>query len=481
MAHEKKMLIIHGYSDGTSSFQSLKSFFVKKAGYKPENVHLLKYDSMNDDANFKDFADKLDSEYSRIFGKERIDVTIHSTGALVVRIWLAVRRRRQKELGQPVDCPVKRILMLAPANFGSDLAKMGQSYLGRIRATFFNDNSDPKDFLESGRVVLQGLEPASPFQWDLSKVDLYQEDYFSDIAEADKKCYPFVFAAGNSYKGIGTKLVKQRKKPGTDGTVRICGTSLNTRKCTITFLGPLQPDGAAEGKLSWHNETKHSHIPFAVFNGFNHGSIIDTGFADDEENQNDRQQAYMEELGPGSFLIKALQVESNGDYKTLANEFKSLTDENYNQMADEYKDKYQQVFFKVRDDVDLPVNDYFLDFRVWNFDGTENEVLTEEFDEKLEEKITAHSEDRSCRVMFLNINTVRSLEAQIKAANCKLTMDIQATSANIDIKYRPGRWLVYDGVEDEGLSFMHPNTTTLIDIIVNRLESDKILSVKENV
>jgi hypothetical protein len=67
-----------------------------------------------------------------------------------------------------VPCPVHRLLCFAPANFGSDLAALGQSFLAKFRTTFFNNHSHKEDFLESGKAVLQGLEPASPFQWELS-------------------------------------------------------------------------------------------------------------------------------------------------------------------------------------------------------------------------------------------------------------------------------------------------------------------------
>ena len=77
---------------------------------------------------FKDFADKLDDDYNRIFNGERIDVACHSTGALVVRSWLALRRETQRQLNLSSDCPVEHLLMFAPANFGSDLAKLGQSF-----------------------------------------------------------------------------------------------------------------------------------------------------------------------------------------------------------------------------------------------------------------------------------------------------------------------------------------------------------------
>ena len=46
-------------------------------------------------------------------------------------------------------------------------------FLGKFRTTFFNSHARQEDFLESGKGVLQGLEPASPFQWELSSYDLY--------------------------------------------------------------------------------------------------------------------------------------------------------------------------------------------------------------------------------------------------------------------------------------------------------------------
>ena len=151
-----------------------------------------------------------------------------------------------------------------------DLARLGQSFLGKFRCTFFNDFSRRGDFLESGKEVLQGLEPASPFQWELSEIDLHGESYFGPGADPELTCFPFVFAAGKDYEGeLQAELLRKRKKPGTDGTVRICGTSLNTRKCTIRFTRDNKP-----AEVSWHREAKFSRIPFAVFHGVNHGSIV---------------------------------------------------------------------------------------------------------------------------------------------------------------------------------------------------------------
>jgi hypothetical protein len=476
MSHDKKMLIIHGYSDGSSSFTSLKEFFVQNADYAPDNVHLLDYASMDDEASYRDFADKLDTEYERIFGKERIDVAVHSTGGLIVRIWLALRRVRQRELGKAVDCPVKRIIMLAPAHFGSDLAKMGNSFLGKFRSTFFNDNSNSGDFMESGKVVLQGLEPASPFQWGLSKIDLHQEDYFSYKSSPQKRCYPFIFAAGNSYKGLQAKVVKQRKKPGTDGTVRICGTSLNTRKCTLSLLND-QP------KLKWHPETKFASIPFAVFDKFNHGSIINTGFSSEADDSEDRKEDFMSNIGPGKLILDALKVENEAQYKEASKNFQEITKKNYAQMDEEYRGRFQQFFFKVRDDINRAVDDYFLDFSVETPDGNEDIAFSEKVDELMEAKIHVHSDDKSCRVMMVNVSKIKSLVEEMKKNNCKLILEITAKPLTRDISYKGGRYVIFDSSVKTQNNFLHPNTTTLVDVIINRKETKNLLVIdrEENI
>lgn len=414
--------------------------------------------------------------HKRIFGRERIDVAVHSTGGLIIRIWLALRRKRQRELKKAIDCPVKRIIMLAPAHFGSDLAKMGNSFLGKVRSTFFNNNADPEDFMESGRKVLQGLEPASPFQWKLSNFDLHQEDYFSYKSPPNKRCYPFIFAAGNSYKGFQTKVVKQRKKPGTDGTVRISGTSLNTRKCTLLLLND-QP------KLKWKPETKFASIPFAVFDKFNHGSIINTGFSSDADDSESRKDDFMSDIGPGKLILDALKVENEAQYKEASKKFLEITKKNYAQMGEKYQGKFQQFFFKVRDDINRPVEDYFLDFSVELEDGTEDVELSEKVDDLMEAKIHVHSEDKSCRVMMVNVGKISSLLNELKEKNCKLILEVTAKPLTRDISYKGGRYIIYDSSLKPQNNFLHPNTTTLVDVIIDRKETEKILAIdrEENV
>jgi pimeloyl-ACP methyl ester carboxylesterase len=472
----EKLLIIHGYSDGSTSFKSLRDFFTREAGFAKDDVFLLDYSSMDDDAVFKDFADKLDADYERHLsrgGETRINVACHSTGALVVRAWLALRRERQRELGMMPDCPVKRILMFAPANFGSDLATMGQSFLGKIRSTFFNSNAyRSQDFLESGKHVLQGLEPASPFQWALSAIDLEREDYFGPQDDPDMMCFPFVFAAGDNYAGTAqAKLISKRCMPGTDGTVRICGTSLNTRKVRIEFLKRNEP-----AEYSWIEEKKFSDIPFSVFKDFNHGSIVEAV-----------NWKGVGAVGPRQLVLDALKVDTLAQYVELGKRFSKTMVANYKAMDRKHPNRarYQQFFFRVRDDTDAEVKDFWIDFYVQDADGKLNVDLTARFDKEFETHFYKHSADDACRALLLKCDAMKGFARRLKKLQARLVFDVEGSAPVPNVWYEKGHFVVYDGSggesENDGTpSFLYPNTTTLVDVVLNRRQSAKLLHLVDN-
>jgi len=462
-----RLLIVHGYSDGyvqkNNSFAKLRDFLVAKGGYARTDIHFVEYASMDDQSTFEDFADKLDTDYEKKIGSgNRVDILCHSTGALVTRVWLAHRRQMQRERGLALDSPVHRLFMFAPANFGSDLARMGQSFLGKARCTFFNKNAFDDDRWESGRIVLQGLEPASPFQWQLSMQDLHGETYFGPGDPSGEVCYPFVFAAGNGYTGMEAKVIKARNKPGTDGTVRICGTGLNTRKCTLRATG----NGS---EFVWQAEKKHEQMPFAVFQGFNHGSILNPG-----------EKGFDSPYGPGSALLRALEVRTPRQYAAAASAFDSINDQNYATAAKpEDRDRYQQFFIKVRDDAGFRCEDYFIDFHVAAADKKQQNVLNKMIDTVLEKGVTVHSQDRSMRVFLANLTTLDAFIQQLQAAQGRLELTIRAQCPSNEITYAPTTFTVHDAGKpsDDQPVFLYPNTTTLVEIILNRQQSDRVLNI----
>jgi hypothetical protein len=463
----KALLIVHGYSDGSTSFTALGDFFVSQGLYTSDQVFYLDYSSMDDEATFRDFADKLDADYRTRFAGTRIDVACHSTGSLVVRAWLAMHEARSRRRGLGEPCPVERLLCFAPANFGSDLARLGQSFLGKFRSTFFNSRSHREDFMESGAAVLQGLEPASPFQWELSfECDLHGEHtYFSEARPENQRCYPFVFAAGEAYAGLQAKVIKQRALPGTDGTVRIAGTSLNSRACTLDFR-----QGGAH--LQWWRNQRFARMPFAVFSGVNHGSIIDPacpGFTDAD--------------GPGGMAVQVLRdTTTAAGYATWSAAFDACSAAHHARLPEERQVQFQQFFFRVRDDVDAPVEDYFVDFHVVGPGGRPHAALTEQFDELFETKVHVHSKSKSHRVFWMNCSQLRTFDQALRAAGARLMIEISGKSALPDVRYYVSTFVAYDPAVDPAAGapvLLAPNTTTLVDVILNRSQTDRLLSIGE--
>ncbi len=459
-----KLLIVHGYSDGRTSFNGLGDFLIKKEVYASENVFYLNYSSMDDDATFHDFADKLDADFVDRFGDERLDVICHSTGSLVVRAWLALRAARAARRALTIACPVDRLVCLAPANFGSDLAGLGQSFLGKFRATFFNSNSHKGDFGESGKVVLRGLEPASPFQWDLSfNYDLHSEhSFFRPNRSAAQTCYPFVLAAGEAYTGLEAKVVEPRGRLGTDGTVRIAGTSLNTRACTIDF----RSDGAM---IQWWQEYKFPRIPFAVFSGVNHGSIVDGTRAD-----------YDEPNHPGAVIVEVLSDRRTPEtYERWGRQFEEISEWNFERLPPERQGRFQQFFFRVQDDVDQVVEDYHIDFHVEGPDGEPHEDLTLQFDRDFQSHITTHSTTRSHRVFMMDCTNLEQFGADLAVHNARLVLEITGVSPLPDVRYVTSRFVVYDpaAVRPGEPNLLFPNTTTLINVSLNRMQTARLLSI----
>ena len=462
----KKLLIVHGYSDSSESFVNLKNFFVENRAYAEGDIYFVDYTSMDDQTTYFDLADKLDSDYQRLAGGERIDVACHSTGSLVVRAWLALHNERSL-LRRPDDlpsCPIKRLLCFAPANFGSDLAVLGQSVLSKFRTTFFNKHAKKRDAFETGKVLLQGLEPASPFQWMLSNRDLHGEHtYFSPKQPPSRQCFPFVFAAGESYGGMQAKLIKQRGMPGTDGTVRIPGTSLNTRKCIIDFADDKKPE------LEWYDETKFADIPFAVFQGLNHGSIVDGS-----------SETFRDAWGPGPLAILATKVETTEQYNALAKSFRTASEKNYQRAKTEASGVYQQFFFKVRDDVDIPVADYYIDFHVVDAENRVIDELTLKFDEVLDASFCRHSVDASHRCLMLECTKLGEFKDDLDRHGARLMLQVDGVSGLPDVTYRRQTLEVFDPKKAYKTAFLCPNTTTLVDIVLNRQQSEGMVVLRNS-
>lgn len=253
----RPIVLIHGYSDRGPSFRKWRDALSTKFGDDVHEMPIANYKTLTNEVTIKDIAEGFDRALKLQPGlddEQEFDAIVHSTGMLVIRSWLTIYAHRRDRL--------KHLIGLAPATFGSPLARMGRSWFG---AVFVGRKAEPPDFFESGDKVLDALELGSRFTWDLAHEDLLQHTYGADGTTP----YVFVFA-GNKDKGpIVTKL---GTGPGTDGTVRWAGMGLVTRKITIDMT--KDPALKPEERFSFSEWTNTGSIPVTFIDGLDHTDLL---------------------------------------------------------------------------------------------------------------------------------------------------------------------------------------------------------------
>lgn len=347
-----QVLIVHGWSDGSDSFQPLARFLTGN-GYDAKTLWLGDYISMDDDVRVQDVAIRMAEVIdARIAGGElqaSFDMIVHSTGGLVVRAWLTTRYG-----DDPSRCPMKRLLMLAPANYGSKLAAIGKSMLGRLVKGF-------KHGFHTGTSMLNDLELSSPFQWELAQRDVLiapggdKTRYYGDGA-----VWPFVIVGTRGYTGFLRQIANEN---GADGTVRVCAANLNARGVTIDFR-ETDPD---KMMIPWQSRLD-CDVPLAVLPTRTHGSIIDPERTD-PDNQDDIIETAAEKQQLGQLILEALACASFDDYRKIQQRWEAVSeqtaqrylDDPENPQAESYH-QYMQMNAYVVDDHGKPVPDYFLEF-----------------------------------------------------------------------------------------------------------------------
>src|ERR1700722_16221624 len=163
------IVIIHGWSDTASSFFPLAQALAAKYGVPVTTINLAQWESMNDQVTYDDLVTQMDAEWTKYNlprAPHSVDVIVHSTGGLLIRDWM-VRcfalfgsgfgggglpdASGDISLGQAKVPPVKHLVMLAPANFGSPLAAKGTSMIGRVVKGWSQG-----EMLQVGALLLKG-------------------------------------------------------------------------------------------------------------------------------------------------------------------------------------------------------------------------------------------------------------------------------------------------------------------------------------
>ncbi len=324
-----QVVFVHGWSAKANSMNEVAGF-LRDQGYRTVDLFLGSYPSTDDDVQIADVARRMetvirDRQALGASHPDRIDprfhVVIHSTGALVVRQWLA--DRHEAGLGSPVD----NFLMLAPANFGSPLAKTGRGLLGRLKVGLGNK-------MQSGTEVLHALELGSQFQEDLAlrdRLSVSQTDLSSPYDVGQTR--PFVIVG--SLQIDGTQVLNQT---GWDGTVRIASSHLDPQGVSVDF----SDDGATPRLRKWHRRGRQ-RTAFAVLPDRDHLSILRPSKGDAVDGP------YKDRLGR---LIKdALAVRDETAYEALTQRWADEVNDETRWLASNSKEarlKRREIFGKVR-------------------------------------------------------------------------------------------------------------------------------------
>ncbi|MBI4500555.1 MAG: hypothetical protein HY700_05280 [Gemmatimonadetes bacterium] len=430
----RPVLLIHGYSDKGASFDAWKTA-LEGCGYDATEISICNYESLTNELTIKDIAEGLDRAMHLKAGlnnAEPFDAIVHSTGMLVMRAWLTAYASSDSRLAR-----LRHLIGLAPATWGSPLAHKGRSWVG---ALFKGRKELGPDFMEAGDLVLDGLELGSRYTWDLAHRDLFGNTPF--YGETHATPYVAVFCGNSGYGGL-RGLVNE---PGTDGTVRWAGCSLDSRKIVLDLTGVSRKRATAP-KMTVPPPL-NVDVPVVFVDGADHGSII--------------------EQPPKGLIDQVaglLEVESAKDYSRWQKGAAA-----WSEPARQKLEAWQQFVVRVVDERGDPVPDYNMQLL------TDDNGKLEAFDTD----VHTYRADSSLRCFHVNLSKLRPQD------HSKLGVRLIASSGTARVGYagvgtekisvqgaydRNGKW---DAQFDlpvqvaEGTALFYPFTTTLLEVVLNR-------------
>lgn len=466
----RQVLIIHGWSDTSKSFHALANF-LRDHNYQATELLLGDYVSMDDDVRVADVGKRMGRVIDDMIetGKlpDSFDVIAHSTGGLVVREWLTSHYR-----GRAEKCPMKRLIMLAPANFGSKLAATGKSMLGRIVKGYDN-------WFQTGQGMLNDLELGSPYQWELAQRDILivPGAVIADRYYGEDRVWPFVIVGTHPYTSLMRQIVNEN---GADGTVRVCAANLNAQGVTIDF----RHSDPQQAVTFWGSRLDGFSIPLAVLPTRTHGSVVDPERAD-SDNREDIAETPEEKARLGQFILMALGCADFDQYRQIQQQWAEFSEVTAQKMSDEEKERayyhqYMQANFDVSDDYGQPVHDYFLEF--FSNTAKRNEKANVYLHQSVIEDIKINSQNPACRNIYFDRTDLMDGYYRLITDRDEpvLYLSISAASPGKNISYFASQKIGADMQiaihykSDVTARWLKRNSTHFVRIILPRQPADKV-------
>ncbi len=322
-----------------------------------EEIFLGRYISFHDEVRLTDisraFKTAVQEQLSTSLKKgSRFICITHSTGGPALRDWWSRYYNGKTEI-----CPMSHLIMLAPANFGSALAKLGKGKLSRL-ISWLED-------AEPGQGVLDWLSLGSRESFELN-VNWIQN---GEKAIGTNGIFPFVITGQDIDRKFYDHLNTYTGETGSDGVVRVASANLQGRYIKLVQPKPFKN---AKGQLdsSDFEEKEFSEavkIPLRVVTKKSHSGdqmgIMKSVKADAiEDSSSETLKA----------ILDCVKVQSMEQYTNLCVQFdmetkavqeqSRLESENNIFTSQRYfiHDRYSMVIFRVCDSEGFPVTDYDL-------------------------------------------------------------------------------------------------------------------------
>lgn len=315
-----KVFLVHGWSvTETSTYQA---FHLKLAefGYDLQEIDLGRFVSLDDKLELTDISHAMHKEMLRRLGKPPwatpFHLICHSTGALVVKEWVSrwyVGPCCEKK-------PLRNVVFLAGAHFGSRLAHHGRSMLATIY--YLGD---------TGERLLVSLELGSEFSWESNG------RWLDPAIWKAKGLRPYCLIGDRVKRSIfSSTIFPAGFEKGSDMVVRVPAGNLNFRRFMINSdTRKLVPVGQIQG------------IPFAALADFVHLGP-DHGIMNSIKKNTNRANHLSLDL-----ILRCLNVTNPTMYRQVRKELTEVTAKTRSK-----RQGFAQLDFRFQSDDGLPINDY---------------------------------------------------------------------------------------------------------------------------
>lgn len=444
---EMRLIFVHGWSvTNTDTYGELPQALANRSSEYDialdiQHIHLGRYISFHDEVTLDDIARAMNNALTDLPGNDQsiqpFSCITHSTGGPVVRHWID----RYFGADGLDSCPLSHLVMLAPANHGSALGKLGKARVGRIKAWFGG--------VEPGQRVLDWLSLGSDGQWQLNK-------NYLDYDYTAHGLYPFVLTGQGIDRSFYDFLNSYLVENGSDGVVRVAGASMDYQYVSLKQnVSAPTPGRDASFLLELNGKLRGSKpVSLGVYSNYSHSGdtmgIMRSAPADGHN------QVVVD-------ILNCLKVSNKDAYDSRSHELKQFTKQQQQMVRQEDNKpigRYCMLVFNVRDDQGEQIKENDFDLFLLAGNDYRPERLPRGF------FIDRQMNSKTGRlVYYLDADKMKNV------ADGKIGFRVVARPDEGFSYYREAEFQS-DGTSLEKV--IQPNETTYVDIVLHRFVDENV-------